>query len=235
MSQTIQIQYRYTLPNGQFEVFDLKLDANDGRLLNTAPAMAPEWAQLTFQQCNHCPLDSKQHKYCPMALHLIDVVERTTELGSQERVYVDVTLPDRTIYRHTTAQNGLSAMIGLISATCGCPHTVFFRPMARFHLPMASVDETVLRATSMYLLAQYFRKQQGLEAQLDLGGLQEIYQRLEVINLAMIERLKQAQNKRHDASAANAFFVLSVFSQAVPLNLEESLQPIKSLFAPYLT
>jgi hypothetical protein len=33
------------------------------------------------------------------------------------------------------------------------------KPMARFHLPLASEEETIYRATTMYLLAQYFLRE----------------------------------------------------------------------------
>ncbi|MCP4400992.1 MAG: hypothetical protein GY801_27310 [bacterium] len=47
--------------------------------------------------------------------------------------------------------------------------------MAHFHQPLANVEETIFRATSMYLLSQYFAKQEGKEAKFELDGLEEIY------------------------------------------------------------
>ena len=58
-------------------------------------------------------------------------------------------------------------------ATSGCPHMDFFKPMARFHLPLANAEETVYRATSMYLLAQYFLQREGKEADMELEGLKK--------------------------------------------------------------
>jgi len=42
------------------------------------------------------------------------------------------------------------------------------KPMVRFHLPFASIEETKYRAISMYLLAQYFLYQQGSQPDWDL-------------------------------------------------------------------
>ena len=36
-------------------------------------------------------------------------------------------------------------------ALSGCPVLEQLKPMARFHLPFASVEETIYRAASMYL------------------------------------------------------------------------------------
>ena len=139
--------------------------------------------------------------------------------------------PERIIFRETSAQKGLSSLIGLIMATCGCPHTVFLRPMARFHLPFANALETVYRATSMYLLAQYLRRKQGLDADLELEGLKKIYSNIQLINVAMAERLRAITDKD---VALNALVILDSFAQFVPFSIDESLDEIRHFFTSYL-
>ena len=51
----------------------------------------------------------------------------------------------------------IRSLIGLIMALSGCPHMEFFKPLARFHLPWASLEETTLRSASIYLLMQFFK------------------------------------------------------------------------------
>jgi hypothetical protein len=75
--------------------------------------------------------------------------------------------------------------MGLIMATSGCPSLSYLKPMARFHLPLATAEETVYIATSMYLLAQYFLQKEGHKADLNLEGLLEIYHNIELINQAI--------------------------------------------------
>ena len=58
-------------------------------------------------------------------------------MGSSERIRLEVTTTDRFVAQDTSAQKGISSMMGLIIATSGCPHTAFLRPMARFHQPLA--------------------------------------------------------------------------------------------------
>jgi hypothetical protein len=71
---------------------------------------------------------------------------------SYDTIRLDVTTRERFISQDTTAQRGISSLLGLLIATSGCPHTRFLRPMARHHLPFASCEETLYRAASMYAL-----------------------------------------------------------------------------------
>ena len=91
-----------------------------------------------------------------MAANIVNIVEPFDRLLSYDEVHVDVTTEERMISLETTAEEGISSLMGLVIATCGCPHTAFLKPMARFHLPLASKEETIFRAASMYLLAQYY-------------------------------------------------------------------------------
>ena len=98
---------------------------------------------------------------------------------------------ERKISQMTTAQKGISALMGLIIPSSGCPHTTFFRPMARYHLPLANREETIYRATSMYLLAQYFLNKDNKPIDIELKGLVQIYKNMELVNITMAERLRQ--------------------------------------------
>jgi hypothetical protein len=103
--------------------------------------------------------------------------------------------------------------------------------MARFHLPFASIEETVYRAASMYLLAQYFLRKQRQEADLELEGLAKIYYNIQLINEAMAERLRAISDRD---SAANALILLDIYAKTLPYAIEDSLDGIRYLFAPYL-
>jgi hypothetical protein len=149
---------------------------------------------------------------------------------SYDAVDVEVITAERTVVKHTTAQRTISSLMGLVTATSGCPHTDYLKPLARFHLPLASEEETIFRASAMYLLAQYFRHKQGLEADLELRGLTQRYRELHEVNLAMAQRLRAATST--DA-AANAVVLLDLFAKSLPYAIEESLGEIAYLFKPY--
>jgi hypothetical protein len=166
-----------------------------------------------------------------VAVHLRKLIAICKNVLSYDTLHVDIITPERIISRGTTAQRGVSSLMGLIIATSGCPHTNYFKPMARFHLPFASAEETVYRATSMYLLAQYFLRKQGAEADLELKGLAKIYHDIQIINKAMAKRLSAITDKD---SAINALVLLDIFAKALPFAIEESLEDVRYLFAPYL-
>ena len=229
---TVSIEYRFSLPDGSREIFHFELLAETLELVEVHTSEPlPEWTRLSFHQCQNCPLTEAEHPYCPYAAKISHVVSRFDRLLSYERVFMDVITKERVISQVTTAQQGVSSLMGLIIANCGCPHTNFFRPMAHFHLPLANVEETILRATSMYLLAQYFSKQEGKTADCELDGLQAIYKHIHTVNRAMSERLRAVS--RSDLPA-NAVILLDVYAMNFPYRIEVILQRLRQLFVPFL-
>ena len=228
---TYQIQYRITLPDGKVEVFDLNFDSQTIDLLNNVPEKLPEWTNLEFEQCSHCPLKPDKSPHCPLAANLVNIINHFDGLMSYQNLQLEVVTTDRTISKKTTAQDALSAMMGLVIPATGCPHTAYFKPMARFHLPLAGADETIYRATSMYLLAQYFLKKQGKVPDLDFKGLKKIYQNMQILNASIAERLRAASKTD---SSVNALVLLDMFTMVLPIAIEESLEEIGYLFKPYL-
>jgi len=227
---TMTIKYYFTLPEGVREVFNLQIDAQELELVGGMPDVLPSWAKLDFHQCPNCPLTPDTYPHCPLAAHLVDIVRRFEGLVSYSEIQVDVMTAERFITQETTVQRGMSSLMGLVMATSGCPHMAFFKPMARFHLPFASAEETVYRATSMYLLAQYFLHKEGHPADLDLTGLKEIYNNIEIVNVAVAKRLRTATEAD---SAINAIILLDIYTKAIPVVIEESLEEIRYLFAPF--
>jgi hypothetical protein len=229
---TLRIRYYFTFPEGVRETFDVQFDAHKLELVGNIPDVLPSWTKLDFHQCPNCPLGPTTHPHCPLAANLVNIVERCEGLLSYNKIHVDVMTAERFITHDTTVQRGMSSLMGLVMAMSGCPHMAFFKPMARFHLPFASSEETVYRATSMYLLAQYFLKKKGEDADLDLKGLRAIYHNIEVVNGAVAKRLRAAMEAD---SAVNAIILLDIYTKAMPVVIEGSLDEIRYLFDPYVT
>jgi len=228
--ETVTIQYCFTLANGIREAIDLKLDAKNLDLIVSSRDTFPSWTNLDFQQCPNCPLTISKHKYCPLAVSLVDIVKRFEDIISYDQVHLDVSTKERSVSQETTAQKGISSLMGLLMATSGCPLTAFFKPMARFHLPLANEEETIYRATSMYLLAQYFLKNDGKSADFKLDGLKKIYKNMQIINTAIAKRLRAGTETD---SSLNAIVLLDLFARALPLVIEDSLQEIRYLFSSF--
>jgi hypothetical protein len=223
MNEEQRIRYRFDLPDGSQKFLDFSFDSLDFRLVNKAPAAAPFWTDLKFNQCVNCPLKADEHPHCPAALQMAAAIEPLKALASFDTVGVTVTQAERTIYAETTAQQAMSSVLGLIMATAGCPWTDRFRPMARFHLPFASEVETVYRSVSMFLLS---RELAGARTQ-GFAALEQLYENLHVVNRDMSRRLGAAT--RTDP-AQNAMALLDAYTTLLPAALESSLEELKPLF-----
>ncbi|MFC1541994.1 DUF6901 family protein [Candidatus Latescibacterota bacterium] len=229
--QTLTIKYIFTLSDNSKKVFNLQLDSQNLCLIENTPEILPPWTKLGFHQCPNCPLTTNTHLYCPMATNLVYIINRLECLISYDEIHVEVITKERIISQKTTAQRGISSLIGLISATCGCPHTVFFKPMARFHLPFATEEETIYRSTSMWLLAQYFLKKADQTVDFEFKKLSKIYNNIQIINTAIAERLRAATEAD---SAVNGVIMLDMYAQTIPFAVEKYLDEIRYLFSPFI-
>ncbi len=228
---TLDVTYLFRLPDGEQARFDLALDGETFELRKRPLADPPAWAQLQFQQCGNCPLNTQSHPLCPVAHSLVDVVPRFEHLVSYDRLTVEVRTADRIVIAQTDVQQALSSLMGLLMASSGCPHTSFFRPMARFHLPLANEQETTYRSVTTYLLAQFLLRGDARDTDERMSGLHTVYENMQVVNAAMARRLRAAG--RTD-STLNAVVLLDLFAIIVPAALEDSLAELRLLLEPYL-
>jgi hypothetical protein len=102
--------------------------------------------------------------------------------------------------------------------------------MARFHLPLASEEETAYRVASMYLLAQHFVGEAG-GAPEGLEGLTRMYDAVHKVNVAVSKRLRAATKTD---SSVNALVMLDLFAIGIPFGIDEALSKIRALFGGYL-
>lgn len=223
------IEYRFTLAEGKTECFHVVVDSDRFEPAPGKGDLLPDWTRLDCCQCPHCPLDAAVHPRCPLAVSLVDMVERFAAVLSHHSVELEVRTPSRTIHQRTTAQEAISSLMGLISATSGCPHTRFFRPMAQFHLPMASRDETIFRALSTYLMRLFYLNRKGEKVGLEIDGLRKLYANVEIVNSSMAERLRRVSS--HDANV-NALVQLDNLAKSLTLILDSVLDRLEPLFLP---
>jgi len=229
-SEPIVVEYRYKLPSQEQANLKLTLDPVTLKPLDPLPDPLPKWTLLSFQQCENCPLTSKTHPVCPLAARLTLLTPLANKLISFDMLDVEVVTQERTVSAHVNAEQGISSLMGLVSAVSGCPHTSFFRPMARFHLPFATPEETLFRSTGSYLLVEYLRERQGETPNYDLAGLQAIYDRVTEVNRSVAERLRAAS--RTD-SALNAIVQLDYYAQGLSFSLDRSLDQLSEMLEPF--
>jgi hypothetical protein len=229
--ETLEIQYRFRLEDGKEEIFQFHLDPVSLEISPPRTRGLPEWTRLEFHQCANCPLETQDVAWCPAAINMVGLVDRFTALLSYDHAVMEVATSERIVCRESTIQHGICSLMGLLMATSRCPMTRFFKPMARFHLPFASTAETIWRAASTYLLAQYFKQQDGGEPDLDFAGLAGIYNEILIVNASFVKRLRSACD---GDSMVNAIILLDMFAQSMPSAIDDSLEEIRCLFIPFL-
>jgi len=225
--ETIYYNYFFIFNDGQKESFEITLDKETLKYIPQNDLKTAAWTKLKHNQCQNCPLKEEDYPDCPLALNLSDVVPKFSSLHSFDTVHVMVETKERTYSRNTSLQQALSAMLGIFMVTSDCPIMSSLKPMVRFHLPFASVEETVFRSVSTYLLGQYFNFKNGEEADWNLKNLMGNYKDIQLLNHGMAARMRSVVDK--DANL-NALVVLDVFAKELPFSIEKSLENLEYLF-----
>lgn len=223
----IEFDYIFDIPGQAGMEFHIALDPETLNYLPPAEQQTAAWAKLENEKCANCPLNPAEHSYCPIALNLVNILPSFIDLFSYQETTVTVNTPERSYAAKTTLQRGLGSMLGIYMVSSGCPVMAKLKPMVRYHLPFASIEETVFRSASTYLLGQYFKHKKGEEADWSLKNLTLIYEEVQKVNMAMAERLRSVPAK--DANI-NALIVLDIFAKELPMNIEMSLKPLQYLF-----
>ncbi|HEX9615345.1 MAG TPA: hypothetical protein VGA55_07545 [Bacteroidota bacterium] len=228
--EQVKLIYHFDFHEGPQKDFVIELDAESLELLLDENRPKPEWSKLKYHQCENCPLPDSE-EYCPVALNLASLVESFQDSISFEKTVVTVETKERTFVKDTTLQKGLSALIGIYMVTSKCPIMDRLRPMVRFHLPFATSRETVYRAVSMYLTAQFFIMRKGGVPDWEMKNLAEIYRAISVVNRGFSKRVSNASNK--DANV-NAVVILHSVGESLPYVIENGLNEIEPLFSNYI-
>lgn len=231
MSPLFTIQYRFLVPGARSLQFSVDMDRQTLELIQSPLPEVPFWAALDYYRCPNCPLDGAKTPHCPLCIALVPVVDRFGGVLSCDVVDVEVDAGERRISQNTTVQRALGSLMGLIMAVSGCPLTAFFKPMARFHLPLATEVETMYRAFAMYRLAQYYTRMAGGDSDTGLEGLKRIYENIHQVNLSVAKRIR---NATCTDSSINAVVVLDMFTKSVPYDIDDSMASIRDLFGGYL-
>ncbi|MEJ2052594.1 MAG: hypothetical protein P8X42_01625 [Calditrichaceae bacterium] len=207
--------------------FPIRLHPVHLTLINDNPESKADWARLENSQCKNCTLRTESYPYCPIAQNLVNILSEFNDVYSYEQVKVIIKTQERTYSKKCSVQNGLGAMLGIIMVSTSCPIMSRLKPMVRFHLPFASVQETISKSVGSYLLGQYFKHKDGKTADWDLNGLKALYKEIQTVNYGMAARLRSASSK--DANV-NALIILDIFAKEMPEKIDDSLKMLKYLY-----
>jgi Domain of unknown function (DUF6901) len=224
----ITYKYCFDFPNGTKKRFLIQLDAKT-LLFRSTVHSRPDWTQKGYHQCNCCTLESGDLDYCPIAVNISELVTAFKDIVSHEACTVSCVTTERTVTKNTLVQDGLSSIMGIIMATSGCPTMDILKPMARFHLPFATVDEAMFRSVSVYLLRQYFLYQQGKTCDFFLKNVKSYYEKIEEVNKGILDRIKHASHLDADR---NAIVILNALAQILHMEIDDDLRSLRCLFFP---
>ena len=232
MADSLRFLYRFHFPNAEIKEFEIQLDRNNLGLISKSRPSYPEWTKLSFKKCTNCPLDEKQYPYCPVAVNLSDVVEFFRKIVSHQTSEVEIVTEARTYKKQASIQQALSSLMGMIMVTSNCPILDKLRPLVRTHLPFATLEETTYRVISMYLLAQFFLKQEGEQPDWELKELPKIYEQIQIVNRCFNTRIAGVQIAD---SSSNAVVILNCQADYTSAVLSQpELDQLKKLFSAYL-
>lgn len=217
MGEPLSVTYEFTFPDGHAQALRVELRRPDLTVQGDLSAILPQWTRLGFQQCANCPLSTDTCTRCPVAARLVPVVVQFRDCPSTEQVTMTVRTQARSFEKRCSIQEGLSSLVGLVMVTSGCPVLDKLRPMVLTHLPFADSTETVYRAVSMYLLAQFFVAKNGGRPDWELDRLMDIYADVRTVNRDFAKRLAALGGE--DANI-NALVKLDAFADIASFSIE---------------
>ncbi len=225
----LKFTYKFTFSDGRKHEHIVELDDVTGRLVATPKLEHHQpWTALEFNKCEHCPLNAKDSPQCPLAVNLAEVARDFKNEKSYSKVTIEVHTEERVYSRDLPLQDGLFGLYGLIMATSDCPYFAFLRPMARFHLPFSSLDETMVRSTSFYLFKQYFIAQKGGKPDFELKEFANLYENLRRVNMGIIDRIRSIAKGDADA---NSILILDAFASLLANQAQSQFTDLEKFFS----
>lgn len=230
-NRPLSFNYIFKFIDGTSQSFEIILDPRTLNCIGPGIQIYPEWARLSFNKCPNCPLNESKNEYCPIAVNIANLVAAFKDHSSYENTYVLVMTRHREYSKNTTIETGLTSLLGIYMVTSGCPIMEKLKPLVRYHLPFATLHESVVKVISMYLLIQFFLKRKGKKPDWDLKKLEKIYDDVMKVNSGISQRLKSAA--RNDASMT-AISTLNHLASLVPFVITDTLDEIEDSLSSYL-
>ena len=223
-------KYIFNLDDGRRYKFNVSLDTTTMRVTPSLKGTPPEWTNLEFHKCDNCPLPCHKKSWCPIAVNVAGMVAGFDGAVTSSSAHVVVVSKERTISRHVPLASGLYPLLGIYMAASGCPVMDRLLPMAYYHLPFSTIDETIYRVMTMYATAQYFRAKKGLTPDWTMEGLRRMYAEIRTVNQCFAGRIRAAAEKD---VVINSLVNLDVFAMALS-DITENMGDVRKLFLPYL-
>ncbi|MBI4677624.1 MAG: hypothetical protein HY748_08575 [Elusimicrobia bacterium] len=228
------LTYRFTLDDGKAMEFPVRLDPET---LDAAPQERPsypEWTLLSSCRCPNCPLPEGPDRRCPAAERVVDIVGAFKDSASTEVALVEVVRDARRFSKRTTLAEGVSALLGVIMPTSGCPILGKLKPNVLTHIPFSTIQETIFRTLALYLFAQFLIQRRGGRPDWKIEGLAGLIEDIHTVNRHFSDRFFQCCLK--DVNV-NALVHLDSFAELTAMATQRSerrLDELEKLFSAYM-
>jgi hypothetical protein len=213
----LRVNYRIERKTGEVLDFDLRLDEHG--LLEDLPDTGPEWTRIDGNRCLGC---KSLCKYCRASIAIVPVVEACLTIDSLEVVHTRVTMGQRITEVRGPISQPIASLMGLCMAASGCSTTAPFRAMAVYHLPFATLEETVIRAAGFALLGHWAHG--TLADENPFARLTEAWSELEEMNMRIGRRL---QSCCETDATLNGLINLDMFAKSGGFGLESALKALR--------
>jgi hypothetical protein len=70
----LEFIYYFIQDNGSKKEFHIKLHSHTLELIHEPYEKLPTWTNLEFSQCSNCTLKKAEHKYCPVAANIVQII-----------------------------------------------------------------------------------------------------------------------------------------------------------------
>lgn len=184
----------------------------------------PDWTELSYKQCDNCPLANSGCTRCPVAVDIKDIAARFAHIIGYTETKVYVYSEERTYFKQTEVKLALRSLFGLVMANSRCPVLGRLSPLARSHLPFSTFEDTIRRMAGAYLTRQYYRWIDGEEPDFGFYGLDTLFKELQEVNQSLSVRLQGAASKDATFAAVMEFIQVTGNDKTIWDHLE-TLRP----------
>ncbi|MBI5210829.1 MAG: hypothetical protein HY927_12735 [Elusimicrobia bacterium] len=227
------LTYRFTMDDGVVREFPVRLDCVTLDALPRERTVYPSWTRLSVCQCPNCPFQEETRPRCPVAENVIDIVDAFQDSLSTETALVEVVRETRTLSRRTSLAEGASALLGVLMPTSGCPILGKLKPNVLTHLPFATIQETIFRTLSMYLLAQFFIQRRGGRPDWGIENIGPWIEDVHLVNRHFCKRFFRACLKDVNVNALVHLDSLAELTALAAKKAAPRLDQLEKLFDSY--
>ncbi|MCB9229322.1 MAG: hypothetical protein H6618_06900 [Deltaproteobacteria bacterium] len=191
----------------------------------------PDWTLLEYQQCPHCPLKKEEYPRCPVAKNLYKLLTEFNAVSSVDVFDVQVYAEDRHYSKTTDIQDILRSLFGLIMATSPCPFMDFLKPMARFHLPFSTIEETIFRSLGNFLIEKYISEDHIIKSSVN-EELTKNYLKVNEVNEQLIARIEHMISDSSSGDAdQNAIVALDALAVLMTMDLKKNVSILSEIYS----